>query len=282
MGPAASTTRMPTHAMANPAGSRSGPRRSTVPPYASARPMLVVATPEKLATPTTNAPMKIQRCGQMKNVSRPIERCHDVSKNTPVMMDRPPTAAAARNTAGRFRIIPRSILSGMGLPLNRVVQLVPLASSGWRCMLRCMSEAHHGRDDPQAGLHRATPGASAQGAGAEISRHGGRPYPPGHRPGAPGRRKRFRLHIRHGGARKESSRARRPRPAGPSRPQRDLDPGARPVLSVTPLIVLEAARGARDHGLNYWDAQLWATARLNQIPLILTEDFAHGRVLEGV
>jgi len=53
------------------------------------------------------------------------------------------------------------------------------------------------------------------------------------------------------------------------------------VLSVTPLIVLEAARGARDHGLNYWDA-LWATARLNQIPLILTEDFAHGRVLEGV
>jgi len=55
-----------------------------------------------------------------------------------------------------------------------------------------------------------------------------------------------------------------------------------PVLSVTPLIVLEAARGARDHGLNYWGAQLWATARLNQIPLILTEDFAHGRVLEGV
>src|SRR2546422_273210 len=120
MGPAASTTRMPTHAMANPAGSRSGPRRSTVPPYASARPMLAVATPEKLATPTTKAPMKMQRCGQMKNVSRPIERCHDVSKNTPVMMDRPPTAAAARNTAGRFRVILRSILSGMGLPLNRV------------------------------------------------------------------------------------------------------------------------------------------------------------------
>jgi len=55
-----------------------------------------------------------------------------------------------------------------------------------------------------------------------------------------------------------------------------------PVLSITPLIVLEAARGARDHGLNYWGAQLWATARLNQIPLIFTEDFAHGRVLEGV
>lgn len=55
-----------------------------------------------------------------------------------------------------------------------------------------------------------------------------------------------------------------------------------PVLPITLLVVLEAARGVRDHGLNYWDAQLWATARLNQIPTILTEDFAHGRVLEGV
>jgi predicted nucleic acid-binding protein len=55
-----------------------------------------------------------------------------------------------------------------------------------------------------------------------------------------------------------------------------------PVLPITPLVVLEAARGVRDHGLNYWDAQLWATARLNQIPLILSEDFAHGSVLEGV
>ncbi len=55
-----------------------------------------------------------------------------------------------------------------------------------------------------------------------------------------------------------------------------------PTLPVTPLVVLEAVRGARDHGLNYWDAQLWATARLNQIPLVLSEDFTHGQVLEGV
>lgn len=55
-----------------------------------------------------------------------------------------------------------------------------------------------------------------------------------------------------------------------------------PVLSVTPLIVREAARGVRDHRLPYWDAQLWATARLNQIEVILTEDFADGRTLEGV
>jgi predicted nucleic acid-binding protein len=55
-----------------------------------------------------------------------------------------------------------------------------------------------------------------------------------------------------------------------------------PVLAVTPLVVLEAARGAAGHGLGYWDAQIWATARLNQIPLVLTEDFADRRLLEGV
>ncbi len=53
------------------------------------------------------------------------------------------------------------------------------------------------------------------------------------------------------------------------------------VLDVTPLIVLEAARGVRDHQLNFWDAQIWAAARLNQIPLVFSEDFA-ARVIEGV
>ncbi len=55
-----------------------------------------------------------------------------------------------------------------------------------------------------------------------------------------------------------------------------------PVLPVTPLIVLEAARGVRDHRLGYWDAQLWATARLNQIPTVLSEDFADGQTLDAV
>lgn len=55
-----------------------------------------------------------------------------------------------------------------------------------------------------------------------------------------------------------------------------------PVLSVTPLIAVEAARGVRDLRLAYWDAQLWATARLNQIQVVLSEDFQDGRVLEGV
>ena len=54
------------------------------------------------------------------------------------------------------------------------------------------------------------------------------------------------------------------------------------VTELTGLIVLEAARGVRDHQLNFWDAQIWATARLNQIPLVLSEDFSSGSVIEGV
>lgn len=38
------------------------------------------------------------------------------------------------------------------------------------------------------------------------------------------------------------------------------------VYVVTPVIVLEAARGARDHRLNFWDAQLWATATATSTP----------------
>jgi predicted nucleic acid-binding protein len=35
-----------------------------------------------------------------------------------------------------------------------------------------------------------------------------------------------------------------------------------PVLDLTSLIVLEAARGVRDGKLSYFDSQIWATARL--------------------
>jgi predicted nucleic acid-binding protein len=55
-----------------------------------------------------------------------------------------------------------------------------------------------------------------------------------------------------------------------------------PVFDLTPLIVLEAARGARDHGLAYYDAQIWAAARLNQVTVVFSEDFSDGQMLEGV
>ena len=55
-----------------------------------------------------------------------------------------------------------------------------------------------------------------------------------------------------------------------------------PVFDLTQAIVLEAMRGVRDHQLSYWDAQLWATAKLNQVPMVFSEDFSVGQSLEGV
>ncbi len=48
------------------------------------------------------------------------------------------------------------------------------------------------------------------------------------------------------------------------------------------MIVLEAARGVRDYQFSFWDAQIWATARLNQIPTIYSEDFNVNSAIEGV
>ncbi len=55
-----------------------------------------------------------------------------------------------------------------------------------------------------------------------------------------------------------------------------------PIFDLTLPVVLEAARGARDYRLAYYDAQIWAAARLNQVSLIFSEDFSDGQVLEGV
>jgi predicted nucleic acid-binding protein len=54
------------------------------------------------------------------------------------------------------------------------------------------------------------------------------------------------------------------------------------IIDLTPAIILEAARGVRDHSLAYYDAQIWATAKLNQIPVLFSEDFNPGVTLEGV
>ena len=54
------------------------------------------------------------------------------------------------------------------------------------------------------------------------------------------------------------------------------------VFDITGMIVLEAARGVRDHQLSFWDAQIWAAARLNQVPMILTEDLPGASAIEGV
>jgi predicted nucleic acid-binding protein len=54
------------------------------------------------------------------------------------------------------------------------------------------------------------------------------------------------------------------------------------VLDLSGWIVLEAVRGVRTYSMAYWDAQIWASARLHQIPLIFTEDINTGAVIEGV
>ncbi len=55
-----------------------------------------------------------------------------------------------------------------------------------------------------------------------------------------------------------------------------------PVLDLTPRTVLEAVRGVRDHQFSYYDSQIWAVALLNKVPLVFSEDFQNGQVLEGV
>ncbi len=55
-----------------------------------------------------------------------------------------------------------------------------------------------------------------------------------------------------------------------------------PILDITGLIILEAIRGVKEHKLSYWDAQIWASAHLNQVPAVFSEDFASGSTVEGV
>jgi len=54
------------------------------------------------------------------------------------------------------------------------------------------------------------------------------------------------------------------------------------VIDLNRNVVLEAARGVRDYQLSYYDAQIWAAARLNQISVIFSEDFQDGQIIETV
>jgi predicted nucleic acid-binding protein len=50
------------------------------------------------------------------------------------------------------------------------------------------------------------------------------------------------------------------------------------ILDITGAIVLEAARGVRTHQMAYWDAHIWAAARMNQIQVVFSEDFDEGKI----
>lgn len=54
------------------------------------------------------------------------------------------------------------------------------------------------------------------------------------------------------------------------------------ILDITGAVVLEAVRGVRAHQMAYWNAQIWAVARMNQIQVVFSEDFGKGAIIEGV
>lgn len=54
------------------------------------------------------------------------------------------------------------------------------------------------------------------------------------------------------------------------------------VFPVTGEVIREAVRGAVRYQLSYYDAQIWAVARLNGIGTVLSEDFQQGSTVEGV
>jgi len=55
-----------------------------------------------------------------------------------------------------------------------------------------------------------------------------------------------------------------------------------PVVSATPKTLTKALSAVRQHTLSFWDAMLWAAAREAGVTLLLSENFQHDRVLEGV
>ena len=54
------------------------------------------------------------------------------------------------------------------------------------------------------------------------------------------------------------------------------------IFDMTPQVVLEAIRGVSEYQFNFWDAQIWAVARLNNLSVVFSEDFNVGTTIEGV
>ena len=54
------------------------------------------------------------------------------------------------------------------------------------------------------------------------------------------------------------------------------------VFSTTPDMVLKVVSGVEQYKLSFWDAMIWASAVINEAPLIYSEDMHHGQIIEGV
>jgi predicted nucleic acid-binding protein len=55
-----------------------------------------------------------------------------------------------------------------------------------------------------------------------------------------------------------------------------------PILALTERTFLDALVGVFMYQLSYWDALIWATARENDIPNVVTEDQEHARLIGEV
>jgi predicted nucleic acid-binding protein len=55
-----------------------------------------------------------------------------------------------------------------------------------------------------------------------------------------------------------------------------------PIVPLSEWVVMEAVRGVETHRFSYYDAQIWAAAKLHRVPIVLTEDFPIGSTIEGV
>ena len=54
------------------------------------------------------------------------------------------------------------------------------------------------------------------------------------------------------------------------------------IVPVTTDVVQEGMRGTIEYQLAFWDSLIWAAAKLNDVDTILSEDFSHGQIIEGV
>jgi predicted nucleic acid-binding protein len=54
------------------------------------------------------------------------------------------------------------------------------------------------------------------------------------------------------------------------------------VVEINKAVIVEAVRGVEKHGFSFWDAQVWATARIYSIPVVFSEDFNSGAIIEDI
>jgi predicted nucleic acid-binding protein len=55
-----------------------------------------------------------------------------------------------------------------------------------------------------------------------------------------------------------------------------------PIVSAKSKSLIRAIKAVNQHTLSFWDALLWAVARDAGVTMILSKDFQHDRVLEGI